>query len=69
MLERRPFQRLLGRRAGRVGDVDDSSVAVASLASQMERTALACERHAELDQPPDGRGRPLDDMLDDLAVV
>ena len=57
MLERRRFQRLLDRRAGRVGDMNDPAMAVTAFAGQVQRAAFGGERHAQFDQPLDRRGR------------
>ena len=49
--------------------MDDPPVAMATFARQMERAILACERHAEIDQPCDCVRRMFDDMLDDFAII
>src|SRR4029079_11903484 len=69
MLERRRFERLLDGGASGIGDVNDATMAMAALASQMERSALARERYPQFDQPLDRPGRGLDDMLDYIPIV
>ena len=69
MLQRGRLQCLLNCRPGRIGDVNDPPVAMPSLARQMQCAAFIGEGNAEIDQPLDGLGRGLDDMLDHLPVV
>ena len=53
-------QGLLDGRTGRVGDMDDATVAVAALARQVVARLAARERHALRDQPFDRLAPPLD---------
>src|SRR5690242_14067793 len=69
MLGGRALERLTNGPSGGVGDMDDAPMAVAAFASQVQRTILGREGHAQLDQMLDGARRGLDDMLDDAAVV
>src|SRR5690606_36186480 len=62
-------QRFLHRPAGRVVDVDDAAVRVATLAGQMQVPALAVEGDAQFDQPVDRVRRAFDHELDRLAPV
>ncbi len=69
MLRCRGLQRLLHCIACSIGHVDNSPVAVTTLAGQVQRIAFGRERNAKVDQVLNCARRGFDDMLDDLDVV